>query len=146
MAKIPSPEPGQPIDVSYIDQIVRTINDLSVQVSPAIYKYVTVDVPKFQPQSLKISETRLIGGYVDVFKGIQSVGAQKDFFYQFKPEFKYPPIVVATPVNINGTEAGKTVTVVLKEPQTSRVDGTVIFNSAGDVSIGVNLLIIGVPN
>jgi hypothetical protein len=146
MAKIPSPEPGQPIDVSYIDQIVRAINDLSVQISPAIYKYVTIDIPGQPQQSLKISETRIIGGYVDVFKGIQSVGGQKDFSYQFNPEFKYPPMVVATPVNINGTEAGKTVTVVLQQPKTSRVDGTVIFNSAGDVSIGVNLIIIGVPN
>ena len=145
MAKIPVPEQGQPIDVSYINLIVTAINELSDQVSPALYKYVTVDIPKQPQQSLKISETRIIGGYVDVFKGIQSVGGQKDFFYQFKPEFKYPPMVVATPVN-NGTEAGKTVTVVLQEPKTSRVDGTVIFNSAGDVSIGVNLLIIGVPN
>ena len=147
MAKIPSPEPGQPIDVSYIDQIVRAINDLSVQVSPAIYKYVTVDVPKFQSQSAKISETRMIAGYVDVVKSSnQSVGSQQSFSYQFKPEFKYPPIVTATPINIGATEAGKNVTVVLKEPTTSRVDGVVNFNSPGEVSIGVNLIIVGIPN
>jgi len=115
MAKIPSPEPGQPIDVSYIDQIVRAINDLSVQVSPAIYKYVTVDVPNFTSQSAKISETRVIAGYVDVVKSSnQSVGSQQPFSYQFKPEFKYPPIVTASPVNIGGTEAGKNINVVIK--------------------------------
>lgn len=146
MAKIPSPEPGQPIDVSYIDQIVRAINDLSVQVSPAIYKYVTVDVPGFTSQSAKISETRIIGGYVDVFKGSQSVGGQKDFSYPFKPEFKYPPIVTASPVNIGGTDAGKDITVVIKSITTSRIDGVVNFNVNGDVTVGVNLIIVGIPN
>jgi hypothetical protein len=146
MAKIPSPEPGQPIDVSYIDQIVRTINDLSVQVSPAIYKYVTVDVPYSASQSAKISETRIVGGYVDVFKGSQSVGGQKDFSYPLNPEFKYPPIVTASPVNIGGTDAGKNVTVVIKSVTTSKVDGVVNFNVNGDVSIGVNLIIVGIPN
>jgi hypothetical protein len=147
MAKIPSPEPGQPIDVSYINDIVRAINDLSIQVSPAIYKYVTVDVPNYPTQSAKISETRIIAGYVDVVKsGNQSIGSQQPFSYQFKPEFKYPPIVTATPINIGGTDAGKNVTVVLKQPTTSRVDGVVNFNSPGDVSIGVNLVIVGIPN
>lgn len=147
MAKIPSPEPGQPIDVSYISDIVRTVNDLSVQVSPAIYQYVTVDVPNYTSQSAKISETRVIAGYVDVVKSSnQSVGSQQPFSYQFKPEFKYPPIITATPINIGGTEAGKNVTVVLKQPTTSRVDGVVNFNSPGDVSIGVNLIIVGIPN
>jgi hypothetical protein len=147
MAKISPPEPGQPIDVSYIDQIVRAVNDLSLQISPAIYKYVTVDVPNFSQQSAKISETRVIAGYVDVVKSsTQSVGSQQAFSYQFKPEFKYPPIVTATPINIGATEAGKNVTVVLKQPTTSRVDGVVNFNSPGDVSIGVNLIIVGIPN
>lgn len=147
MARIPSPEPGQPIDVSYIDQIVRAINDLSVQVSPAIYKYVTVDVPNFTSQSAKISETRVIAGYIDVVKSSnQSVGSQQSFSYQIKPEFKYPPIVTASPVNSGDTEAGKNVNVVIKKITTSRVDGIVNFNSSGDVSVGVNLIIFGIPN
>jgi len=136
MAKIPSPEPGQPIDVSYIDQIVRAINDLSVQVSPAIYKYVTVDVPNFTSQSAKISETRVIAGYIDVVKSSnQSVGSQQSFSYQIKPEFKYPPIVTASPVNSGDTEAGKNVNVVIKKITTSRVDGISFRNFLFNVRI-----------
>ena len=147
MAKIPTPETGQPIDVSYIDQIVRTVNDLSVQISPAIYKYVTVDVPGIGPQSAKISETRVIAGYSEVVNSSnQSSGSQQPFSYTFNPEFKYPPIVTATPINVGGTDAGKNVTVVLKKPTTSRVDGVVTYNSPGDVTIGVNLIIVGIPN
>ena len=147
MAKIPLPELGQPIDVSYIYQIVNAINEVSVQVSPAIYKYVTVDVPNGVQQSAKASETRFIGGYVDVVKSSnQSVGSQQAFTYNFPADFKFVPIVTATPVNIGGTEAGKNVSVVLKSVTTSKVDGIVNFNSGGDVSIGVNIIIVGIPN
>lgn len=147
MAKIPLPELGQPMDVSYIYQIANAVNDLSVQVSPAIYKYVTVDVPNGVQQNAKASETRFIGGYTDVVKSSnQSVGSQQSFTYNFPADFKFVPIVTATPVNIGGTEAGKNVSVVLKSVTTSKVDGIVNFNSTGDVSIGVNLIIVGIPN
>jgi len=147
MAKIPLPELGQPLDVSYIYQIANAINELSLQVSPAIYKYVTVDVPGSVSQNAKASETRIIAGYTDVVKGSnQSVGSQQPFSYSFAADFKFAPIVTATPINIGGTEAGKNVSVVIKSITTSKVDGIVNFNSSGDVSIGVNLIIVGMPN
>lgn len=147
MAKIPLPELGQPLDVSYIYQIANAINELSLQVSPAIYKYVTVDVPNGVSQNAKASETRVIAGYIDVVKSSnQSVGSQQAFSYNFAADFKFAPIVTATPINIGGTEAGKNVSVVIKTITTSKVDGVVNFNSGGDVSVGVNLIIVGIPN
>jgi hypothetical protein len=147
MAKIPLPELGQPLDVSYIYQLANAINELSLQVSPAIYKYVSVDVVNGVQQNAKASETRIIAGYADVVKSAnQSIGSQKPFTYNFPADFKFAPIVTATPVNIGGTEAGKNVSVVIKSITTSKVDGTVNFNSTGDVSIGVNLIIVGIPN
>ena len=147
MAKIPLPELGQPLDVSYIYQIANAINELSLQVSPAIYKYVTVDVPNGVAQNAKASETRIIAGYIDVVKSSnQSVGSQQPFSYNFASDFKFAPIVTATPINIGGTEAGKNVSVVIKTITTSKIDGVVNFNSSGDVSVGVNLIIVGIPN
>lgn len=147
MAKIPLPELGQPLDVSYIYQLANAINELSLQVSPAIYKYVTVDVVNGVQQNAKASETRIIAGYADVVKSAnQGVGSQQPFTYNFPADFKFAPIVTATPVNIGGTEAGKNVSVVIKSITTSKIDGTVNFNSTGDVSIGVNLIIVGIPN
>ncbi len=147
MAKIPLPELGQPLDVSYIYQLASAINDLSLQVSPAIYKYVTVDVPNGVQQNAKASETRIIAGYADVVKSAnQSIGSQQPFTYNFPADFKFAPIATATPVNIGGTEAGKNVSVVIKSITTSKIDGIVNFNSTGDVSIGVNLIIVGIPN
>jgi hypothetical protein len=43
MAKVPLPERGQPLDLTYIYQLVDTVNDLSTQVSSATYNYTTVD-------------------------------------------------------------------------------------------------------
>jgi hypothetical protein len=147
MAKIPLPELGQPLDVSYIYQLANAINELSLQVSPAIYKYVTVDVPNGVQQNAKASETRIIAGYADVVKSSnQSIGSQQPFTYNFPADFKFAPIATATPVNIGGTEAGKNVSVVIKSITTSKIDGIVNFNSTGDVSIGVNLIIVGIPN
>ena len=41
MAKVPLPERGQPLDVTYIYQLAETINDLATQVSSATYNYTT---------------------------------------------------------------------------------------------------------
>ena len=66
MAILPLPERGQPLDVTYLYQIVKAINDLSTQSSTSVYKYVTVDTPNAGKQSVKTSEARIIGGYVQV--------------------------------------------------------------------------------
>lgn len=147
MAKIPLPERGQPLDVSYIYQLANAVNELSAQVSPATYKYVTVDTPGVGKQSVKMSEARVIGGYVDVITTItKSTGNEAAFSYDFAADFKYAPIVTATPLNIGGTDAGKNVSVVLKTVTTSKVEGVVKFNTTGDLAIAVNLIIIGIPN
>jgi hypothetical protein len=147
MAILPVPERGQPLDVTYIYQIVKAINDLSTQVSPSTYKYVTVDTPNAGKQSVKASEARVIGGYVQVTTSTtQTAGSYQPFSYDFPSEFKFAPIVTATPVNVGNTDAGKDVMVTLKSVSTSKVEGTVKFNSGGDTSIGINLVIIGIPN
>ena len=147
MAKIPLPERGQPLDVSYVYQLANAINELSTQVSPATYKYVTVDTAGVGKQSVKASEARIIGGYVDVVSSsTKSVGNEVGFSYDFAADFKYAPVVTATPINTGGTDAGKNVSVVLKTITTSKVEGIVRFNSTGDLSVAVNIIAIGIPN
>jgi hypothetical protein len=147
MAILPVPERGQPLDVTYIYQIVKAINDLSTQVSPSTYKYVTVDTPNAGKQSVKASEARIIGGYVQVTTSTtQTAGSSQPFSYDFQTDFKFAPVVTATPINVGNTDAGKDVTVTLNSVSTSKVEGTVKFNAGGDTSIGINLVIIGIPN
>lgn len=147
MAKLPLPERGQPLDLAYIYQMASVINDLSAQISPSNYKYVTLDTPSSGKQSVKASEARIIGGYVNVAaNSTVNAGNERAFSYDFPSDFKYAPIATATPINIGNTQAGKDISIVLKSVTTSRVEGVVKFNTSGDVSIAVNLMIIGIPN
>lgn len=147
MAILPVPERGQPLDVTYIYQIVKAINDLSSHVSSSTNQYVTVDNLAGGPKSVKISEARIIGGYVQVTTSTtKTAGSSEPFTYSFGTEFKFPPIVTATPKNVGNTDTGKDVTVTINTISTSKVDGTVKFNSGGDTSIGINLIVVGIPN
>jgi len=148
MAILPVPERGQPLDVTYIYQIVKAVNDLSTASSTSINKYVTVDTPNAGKQSVKTSEARVIGGYVSVTKGDnQTAGSTKDFSYSFPTEFKFVPVVTATPVSTGtASDAGKDVVVTLSSITTSGLEGSVKFNLGGITNVGVNFIAIGIPN
>jgi hypothetical protein len=147
MAKVPLPERGQPLDVTYIYQLADTINDLSTQVSSATYNYTTIDTVSAGKQSVKTSEARMIGGYVEIANNSTvSAGNEKTFSYDFPSDFKYQPIATATLVNVGNTPAGQNASVILKVVTTSRVEGIVRFGASGDLSLAVNLIILGIPN
>ena len=147
MAKVPLPERGQPLDVPYIYKLVDTLNQLSTEVSSATYNYATIDTVSAGKQSVKTSETRIIGGYVEgANNSTVTAASDKTFSYDFPSDFKYSPIVTATPVNIGNTPAGQNVSVILKTVTTSKVEGVVRFGASGDLSLAVHLVIIGIPN
>lgn len=148
MAKIPLPQRGQPVDLTYLYEIANAVNNLSSQISPSSAKYVTVDTPSAGKQSVKASEAKIIGGYIEVASSSTvSTSNEKEFSYQITAgEFKYPPIVTATPVMTGSTDAGKGSTVILKNITTSKIEGIVRFNASGDVKVGINLIIVGIPN
>lgn len=145
MAKVPLPERGQPLDVTYIYQLAEALNDVSTQVSSATYKTTTIDTSS-GPQSVKTSEAKVVGGY-KVVSNNRSVTAATEVPFDYSyTDFKYIPIVTATPVNIGDTPAGQNVTVTLTSVTTTKVNGIVRFNAAGDLTVGVNLIIVGIPN
>jgi hypothetical protein len=145
MAILNVPERGQPLDVSTISQIVNAINTLSTSVTNSTYKYVTVDTQGAGKQSVKTSDAKIIGGYVDVVNNSsQNAGDEVSFSYDFS-DFKFAPIVTVTPVNVTNTPAGKNVSVILKPVTTTKVEGVVKFNTTGEATIGVNLIIVGIP-
>jgi hypothetical protein len=148
MAKIPLPERGQPIDVSYIYQITNAVNQLSDQVSTTGYNSTKIDVAGVGPQSVKTSEARVIGGRVDVRSGsTQTADSTAEFSYSFEGSFKYTPIVTATVVNTGGVgTAGDAATVVLTRIDANGLTGLVRFDKSGIASTTVNLIIIGIPN
>ena len=147
MAKVPLPERGQPLDVAYIYTLADTINDLSSQVSSATFNYTTIDTASAGKQSVKTSESKFIGGIVQVANNAtKTAGEESTFTYDFPSDFKYPPIVSATPINVGNTPAGQNLSIVLKTVTTSKVEGTVRFNTNGNVSVSVHLILLGIPN
>ena len=135
MAKLPLPERGQPLDVTYIYPLADTVNNLSTQVSSASYNYTTIDTASALKQSVKTSDNSIV-----------TAATEKSFSYDFVGDFKYPPIVSATIINTGNTSAGANVSVVLKKPTTSRVEGVVRYGANGNLSIDVHLVIVGIPN
>lgn len=147
MAKVPLPERGQPLDVSYIYELSTALNQLSDQVSTATYNYTTIDTVAAGKQNIKTSEARLIGGYVVVATDSNVTAAQtSNFSYTYPSDFKYIPIVTASPINSGKTAAGEDITVVLTDITRSSVSGFVKYNASGKASTIVNLIIIGIPN
>jgi hypothetical protein len=146
MAKVPLPERGQPLDVAYLYSLVDAVNDLSTQVASTTSNKTVVDTVSAGKQEIKTSNSRIIGGYVEIANNSTvSAGNEKTFTYDFK-DFKYPPIVSATPVNIGQTPAGQNVSVILKPVTETRVEGVVRFGTSGDLSLAIHLIIVGIPN
>jgi hypothetical protein len=147
MAKIPTPDRGQPLDVNYIYQIVEAVNDLSSQISSAKYKYASIDTSDGLQSSL-LTDTKVVAGEKIIYAGLKNVTAETDeaFSYSFKGEYKYPPIVTASPVLIEGTPSGKDVSVVISSVTNSAVNGIVRFNSSGQLAVKVHIIAVGIPN
>lgn len=148
MAKLPLPQRGQPIDLTYISDMANAINNIASQVSLSSYKYVTVDTPTAGKQSVKTSEARIVAGYKEVVNNKTVIAGQEESFeYPFaNGEFQYPPIVTVTPKNISATTAGQNISVIIQSVTTQNVKGIVRFGSNGNVSVGINLIAIGIPD
>lgn len=150
MANIPVPERGQPLDLAYIYQLANAVNQLSMQASYSANKFVSIETPgaNVGRQDIKITESRVVAGHHQLAPNVNvTAGSSLDFSYNFPAaDFKYPPIVTASPVNMSGTDAGSDVSVTIKTITTSRIEGVVKFGKSGTASVGINIIAVGVPN
>jgi hypothetical protein len=145
MARIPVPQRGQPLDVSYIYNLVDTVNQLSDIVGT------NQSVTQIQNTKAGISNTiatgraSILGATVNVATSLQikTIGEQESFVINYN--FKYPPIVVATPWNTGDTDAGKNVSVVITKVSNSSASFLVRFDATGVATVDVNVLAIGIP-
>lgn len=147
MAKVPTPDRGQPLDVSYIYQLANAINDLSSQFSSPTYKYASIATSSGIQNAL-MTNTKMVASVIDVYSTLTDVSpgltVEKSLTFD-SGEFKYPPIVTATPVLTSQTENGADLTVVVKQITTSRVDIAVTFFGTGKAALKVNVIAIGMP-
>lgn len=147
MAKIPTPDRGQPLDVSYVYQIVEAVNDLASQISSAKYKYASIDTVNGNESTL-LTDTKVVAGERVIYPTLTNVTAESTqaFSYSFKGEYKYPPIVTVTPVLIEGTSSGQDVSVVIQSVTNSSVNGIVRFNTGGSLALKVHIIAVGIPD
>jgi len=150
MAKIPLPERGQPIDVSYVYQMANAINQLADQVTTTGFNYTTVDTPALGKQNIRTSESRIIAGTINVTSNSQEAsGSTKTFTYTYNGNFKYTPVATATIVNSGGSAtsaAAENATVIITNIDANGLSGLVRFNTGGRDTTSVNLIIVGIPN
>jgi len=146
MSKVPLPDRGQPLDVTYLYQIANALNDAVDTISTATYNYTTVDTRGVGKEDVKNSNAKVYAAYKDIVTNeTVSSSTTKTFYIDFASEFKYPPIVTATAVNTGTSTIGNDVFAIITSTSTSRVEGIVRFNSSGSVSTSVNIIAIGLP-
>lgn len=146
MAKVPLPDRGQPLDVTYLYQIANALNDAVDTISTATYNYTSIDTKGVGRQDVKNSNAKVYAAYKDIVTNETiSSNTTRDWFIDFASEFKYPPLVTATAVNTGTSTIGNDVFAVITSVSTSRVQGIVRFNSSGNVSTSVNIIAIGLP-
>ena len=146
MAKLTVPQRGQPLDVSYMYQLVETVNQLS--------DIVGTNQSVTQIKNDKTGTSNTVGTGRASIVGITAVVASsKDITatdnqvpFAVNYNFKYPPIVVATPFDTGNTNAGKNVSVVITQVTGTTASFLVRFNTTGVASVDVNVLAIGIPN
>ena len=146
MAKIPTPDRGQPLDVSYIYALAEAVNSISEQAA-SVYKYTAIDSTA-GTQSVLTTDAKFVAGEASVYPTATSVtaGSIYKWTHTFRGQFKYAPIVTASPVLIEGTTSGQNVSVVIEKVTNAAVSGIVRFNADGNLAIKVNIIAIGIPN
>lgn len=146
MAGLPLPDRGQPLDITYIYQIVNEINNISNQISDATTDYTTIYTRSNGPQRVQTKAARIIAGYVDIVTNENvTAGTTKSFTFEYTSDFLYPPIATATVVNTGLSDVGDDVTAIIRTVTTSTVTGVVKFNKSGNLSTTVNVMVIGIP-
>jgi hypothetical protein len=148
MAKIPLPQRGQPLDLNYIYQLATVVNDVASKVSSSNQNTSYIDTAASGSKNIRTADSRIVGGYISVQNSsTTSPDGEGAFSYTFDSDFAYVPIVTATPILIEdgSTESGKDISVVLTKVTTNRVEGVVRFNTIGVASVGINLLVFGIP-
>jgi hypothetical protein len=147
MAKVPVPDRGQPLDVTYIYTLANAINEVSDSVADATYNYTSVDLRNIGRQDIKNNNAKFYATYIDIVNNeTVTANTTRNFTINFATNFKYPPIVVASAVNTGSSDIGNDIFAVITSVTTSQVNGIVRFNTAGNsVSAAVNIIAIGLP-
>lgn len=147
--KIPLPQRGQPIDIDYIYQIVSQLNSLSSIVGSNTTVLSTVNNGVSPRKENTTNNLRFFADTKNVRKATVAANFTEQFYFDLNPSFIQVPIVTISVVNNNKSAAGNSVTAVITNVSTSRVDGIVFYQNAsstGAVDININMIAVGVTS
>lgn len=146
MAQINTPSRGQPLDVTYLSQIVTALNDATTKISSATKNNTTIYKRDGGSQSVSNYSTRMIAGYANVSSNEPVSQDQiKTYTFNFPNDFLYAPIVVVSPQNLGGNSIGDNVLVTVRTVTTANAEIAIKFNKQGNVSLALNIIIMGLP-
>ena len=144
MPQIPLPERGQPLDVSYIYEIVSSVNSLN-----------NVLATNYTAQS---SIRDSIDGGIRPTSGVSfyaqqlnakaekvTAGQTQDVPVTFGVSFQYPPIITATPIVLDSSPASVDTTVYIKNVTTSACTISLRHGTAGQADVDIHIIAIGIP-
>jgi len=147
MPIIPTPQKGQPLDVAYISSIVNEVNNLVSSTMPTESNMTTIKgAGNVAPQKTPTLKSQVYGVTATVVASGSSVNAGEDRPFEINYQFKYPPIIVATPWNVGATDAGKNVSIYIKSVTETKANLVAKFSTGGNAAVDVNVLAIGIPN
>lgn len=140
--KIPLPEQGQPLDVSYIYDIAKEINNLNNAVN-SNGTISVIDNGINIPESVRTNNVRMYATTKGIQTGTVTAGSTQEWSVNFNPEFLYVPIVTATVENKSDSVAGNNIVLTISKVATGSVTGKVLYNTQGSIDININILAIG---
>lgn len=143
MPQLPVPQRGQPLEVSYIADIVNQINSLTTELGSS-NNSVSVKISPTDPaNSSKITRSAIDCQTKDLTTKTLTAGQGESIEVLFS--FSSPPMVTATVWNKGGTPAGQDVSVQITNITTSKASLYAKFGSNGDATVSINVVAIGQP-
>ena len=82
MAKIPLPERGQPLDLTYINQLANAVNGLYNQISSSTGNYAKINITNNDIVNVKTSEMGVVAARVEIYNNATVIVAQEKEFQQ----------------------------------------------------------------
>ena len=145
MPKLPTPQRGQPLDVSYVSSIVEAVNDIYSKTANTANNNTTISTASTQTKNSAAIINSAIWGFTERVANAATVTAGQEFPFSVNFNCKYTPVVVATPWNVSGTDAGKNASVYISSVTNTSATLVAKFTSNGIATLDVNVLVIGIP-
>ena len=139
--KIQYPERGQPLDIDYLYQMAKSINNLNDKMAGS--KTLSSIFDGTSQVSLSTNMIRFYSVQKVLSISTVAAGRIEDLTINFDTMFTKPPVVTCTIQNNNASSVGNNAIATISTITTGSVQFKILFNKAGAVDITLNVIAIG---